>query len=47
MNLLGIYIGLQFLEGITKGIIIGAFTPCEELKMIKLGDIYTGSVKER
>ena len=42
MNLIGLYIGYQFIEGIA----IGVFTPCEEeITMIKLGDIYKGSIK--
>ena len=47
MNLIGLYIGYQFIEGITKGILIGVFTPCEEkITMIKLGDIYKGSIRK-
>ena len=46
MNLIGLYIGYQFIEGRVKGIAIGLFTPCEEeITMIKLGDIYKGSIK--
>ena len=47
MNLLGLYIGYQMIEGIVKGIIIGAFAPFEEeITMIKLGDIYKGSIRK-
>ena len=46
MNLIGLYIGYQFIEGIVKGALIGAFLPCEEeITMIKLGGIYKGSIK--
>ena len=47
MNLIGIYIGYQIVEGIIKGILMGAFVPCEEeITMIKLGDIYKGSIRK-
>ena len=46
MNLLGIYIGYQIIEGITKGMLMGIFAPIEEqITMIKLGDIYKGCIK--
>lgn len=47
MNLIGLYIGYQFIEGITKGILMGVFVPCEEIITIpKLGDIYKGSIRK-
>ena len=47
MNLIGLYIGYQIIEGIVKGIAIGAFVPCEEkITMIKLDDIYKGSIRK-
>ena len=46
MSLLGIYIGYQIIEGITKGILMGAFVPCEqELRVVKLGEVYKGCIK--
>ena len=46
MNLIGLYIGYQIIEGITKGILIGIFAPCEEIITIpRLGEIYKGSIK--
>ena len=47
MNLIGIYIGYQIVEGIIKVILMGSFVPCEEeITMIKLGDIYKGSIRK-
>ena len=47
MNLIGLYIGYQFIEGLVKGIAIGVFSPCEEeIIMIKIGDIYKGSIRK-
>ena len=46
MNLIGMYIGYQFIEGVLEGILIGIFAPVEEqITMPKLGEIYKGSIK--
>ena len=46
MNLLGMYLGYQMIEGVLEGILIGIFAPVEEqITMPKLGEIFKGSIR--